>query len=143
MEQVKESLSVLWVSPVRDDLARLLWCIFLAVLLSGAYLIFRRATVGKALKSLTEKGCFSEETALSASALGLADTRGLEADARLVKKTVEDTPRYFIPEECRKKSEYMLRAGKTKWWQALLGILGLYLILVVLYYVLPELLGRF
>ena len=63
MEQIKESLSVLLISPLRDEYARLLWCIFIAVLLCGAYLFYRRVTVCRALKSLLEKECFSEDTA--------------------------------------------------------------------------------
>lgn len=143
MEQIKESLSVLWISPVRDDLAQILWCIFAAVLLCGAYLIYRRATVGKALRLLTEKGCFSEESAKTCEELGLKNASSLMADAHLVKRLEGEQTRYYIPEELKKKAEYMQKAGKAKWWQALLGILGLYLVLVVLYHVLPDLLGKF
>lgn len=143
MEQIKESLSVLWISPVKDDLSRLLWCVFLAVVLCGIYLIYRRATVGKALRLLSEKECFSEETAKTAEELGLKKSAGLTADARLVKKTAGETARYYIPEELRKKAEYMQKSGSVKWWQALIGILALYLVLVVIYHVLPDLLGKF
>ncbi len=142
MEQIKESLSVLWISPTRDELSRLLWCIFLAVLLCGAYLVYRRMTVGKALSLLTEKGCFSEESAKTAEELGVKNPAFFTADARLVKKTEGETPRYYIPEELKKKAEYMQKAGKAKWWHALLAILALYLVLVVLYYLLPAILDN-
>ena len=143
MEQIKESLSVLWISPVKDDLARILWCIFAAVLLCGAYLIYRRATVGEALRRLSENGCFSEESAKTAEALGLKKASSLTADAHLVKTVDGDQKRYYIPEELKKKAEYMQKAGKAKWWQAFLGIAGLYLVLVILYHILPSLLGNF
>ena len=143
MEQIKESLSVLLISPLRDEYARLLWCIFIAVLLCGAYLLYRRATVCRALKSLTEKECFSEETAKTAEELGIKKESDLTADAHLVKKVGEKPSRYFIPENLRKKAEYMQKAGKAKWWQALGGILALYLVLVVIYHILPTLLGQF
>lgn len=143
MEQIKESLSVLWISPARDDLARLLWCAFAAVLLCAAYLIYRRATVGKAIALLTQKECFSEESAKTVEELGLKNAAGLSVDARLVKKTADETPRYYIPEELKKKAEYMQKAGRAKWWQAGLSILAMYLVLVILYHVLPGFLGKF
>ncbi len=143
MEQIKESLSVLWISPARDEMARILWCIFVAVLLCGAYLIYRRQTVGKALRFLTENGCFSEETAKTVKELGLKNPSSLTADARLVKAVDGEEKRYYIPEELKKKAEYMQKAGKAKWWQALLLILAMYLVLVVLYHLLPDLLGKF
>ncbi|MBR4288288.1 MAG: hypothetical protein IKT50_02490 [Clostridia bacterium] len=143
MEQIKESLSVLWISPARDDLSRVLWCIFVAVLLCGIYLIYRRATVGKALGLLTEKGCFSPESAKTAEELGLKNESALTADAHLIKRLDGEKKRYYIPEELKKKAEYMQKAGTAKWWHACLGILGLYLVLVILYHILPDLIGKF
>ena len=142
MEQVKESLSVLWISPAKDDLSRLLWCVFLAVLFCGAYLIYRRVTVGEAIGALMKNDCFSPESAKTPKELGLKGTSGLLQDARLVKKTEDAETRYYIPEELRKKAEYMQKSGKAKWWQALLSILALYLVLVVIYYLLPAILDN-
>ncbi len=159
MEQILESLSVLFIPPFTDTLSTLLWCAFLAVLGSLIYLFYRRATFGAALRLLMEKGCHSPETALPACELteNRRILKALDSQERLIAKASDQMEealrkekgacqqqlRYYIPQDRQKKAEYFFKASSGKAWQIVLAVLGLYLTLVLLYYFLPGLLNSF
>ena len=164
MEQILESLSVLLIPPFTDTLSTMLWSAFLAVLGVLLYLFYRRFTFGAALKLLLERGCTSPESALSGRELTKKKhiLKALGNQDRLVVKILpetgetESTPepgnkksdllrqttRYYIPEDRQKKAAYFFKASSGKIWQIVLAVLGLYLALVVLYYLLPDLLNN-
>ncbi len=141
LETVKESLSVLWIAPWQDTLAMILWAIFLAALLTLGYLLLRRFGLGRAIEALTAAGCVDEGSAKSAEELGLH--RGLDGIDRLIERVDGEPPRYYLPQERQKKAEFFSKTLSTKWWIILLEILALYLVLVILYYILPDLLAGF
>lgn len=145
MEQILESLSVFVISPFEDKFAGIMWCIFLAVILVFVSTLRQRATLGKAVKALQEKGCATAETALSAEELGKIPSSALKTRDRLIRTVTEEGKpvRYFLPEENRKKAETLLKATSTPIWLAILEIAALYVVLAILYHLLPWLLDQF
>ena len=138
-EVVKESLSVFVLSPFQDDLALILWGAYLAFLLGMFYWIFRRQTLGKALTALIENEAFSEESAKTAEEMGKIDPAFFAGKDRLIGKvTVKgESPRFYLPENCRKKADYFLKASGEKWWVFPCCALGAYLVIVIIYHSFP------
>ena len=139
MQQILESLSVIFISPFRDTFSGLLWCVFLAVILAIAYHSFRRRAILAVLKKLSEEGCVSSNTAKDARLLfGEKEPLALRFRDRLIACTNEEPPRYYLPEECTEKAAYYRKSGNSPAWQILLGIVALYAALVAIYYLLPT-----
>ncbi len=145
MDQILESLSVFVISPFQDELAMMMWCVFLAVVLALGFTAVQRFSLGKAVKILMENGCFSEESAKSAKELGAFREKSVKRYDRMIETVkAEGKPnRYFLPEERKKKADALLKTASSPIWQILLGILGLYVLLAILYYILPLLLAKF
>lgn len=145
MRSILDSLSVLFISPLRDENALLMWCVFLAVVGVWLYLICRRAGLGRAIRALEEALAFTPESAKSEKELGKGAARGLRARDRLIKTVPGDggETKYYLPEENLKKAAYFKKAGTSPLWQTLLGFVGLYLVLVLAYYFLPDLIEAF
>jgi len=147
LQVILESLSVVFISPVRDPLAGLVWCVFLGVLGAWLYLSCRRKTLGKAIRTILDAGCDSPETAKTKEELFPAKKapRVLDSRERMIASAVgeDGVKRYYLPENCREKAAYFLKAGKTPVFLVLLEIAGLYALLVALYYILPPLLESF
>lgn len=142
MEQIRESLSVL-VIPF-DPLGILLWCVFLAAVLLYFATLRQKYALGKWVETLLEKGCDGEENALSAREIGLSERR-LSHRVRLIEKVKgeDGATRYFLPPENREKAEALLKNSSTPWYVALPELLGFYLFLRLLAYLLPILLSAF
>lgn len=137
-EVIKESLSVLYFSPVGDDLGLILWAIFLAAAAVLVDLALRRGPMGRAIRALREKGCSDEKSALTARALGLKK-EPLFPDRLIERVTVEgEETRFYLPTENEKKARGLEKAAGTRPWHALLCLAALYLTLVLLYHLLPE-----
>ncbi len=145
MQVIWESISVLFVPPTKDTASLYMWCIFLAVLFAWLYLSTRRKTVGKAAKVLLEKECTSPETALTQAELGGLSPKAISSPDHLIEKVEKEgeDPRFYIPPQRLKKAQYYLKASTFRWWQEVLCILGIYLALVILYYLVPGLLKHF
>ncbi len=145
MDQILESLSVVFISPLKDELATLMWCVFLAVVLVFVSTLRQKVTLGKAVKFFMEKGAFTPETALGKAELGKISPSALKSGYRLMEKVSEKgkEDKYYLPEKNHKKAEAVLKATSTPIWLALLEIAAFYFFLVVLYYVLPYLLDGF
>ena len=144
MEVILESLSVFWVAPWKDTTALLVWCIFLGASGVLVYWAIRRETTGKMLRKLTEAGCESEETAKSPEELGLKPSLFQNTDHLLQCVREEGTsPRYYIPEGKKSKAEYFLRAAAANPWKLLGGIAAMYLLMIVIYHLIPTALSFF
>lgn len=145
MQQILESLSVFVVRPWQDELAGMMWCIFLAVIAAYLITLAQRHSLGKAVKILMNAECFSEESAKSAEELSGFRPKAVKKYDRMIRIAEEEgkPPRYFLPEDRREKAEALLKTASTPFWQILLGIFGFYLALVIMYYVLPLLLEQF
>ncbi len=144
MQQIKESLSVIFISPLKDELAGLMWCVFLAMVLVLVSTLRQQATLGKVLKVLLEKGAFTAENALSQKEFGKISPSALKGKYRLIEKTGEGKDvKYFLPEKNHEKAHSVLKAGSTPLWLALLELCALYFLLVIIYYVLPLILDGF
>lgn len=141
MAQILESLSVIFLSPAKDQLAFYLWCIYGAVLLVLIYLKYRRMTLGRAVRTLVEGEIFSEDAALPAQKISRNKMvlKALDGGDRLIAKVGKDgEKRYFIPEERRKKAEYLFKASGDGFLYTLGTAAALYATLVALYYLLPQ-----
>lgn len=145
MEQILESFSIFVISPFQDSLAGIMWCVFLAVVLVLVSSMYQRATLGKAIRILREKGSTTPENALPGKELGKIPASALKGRGRLIEKTVTEKgeERYFLPEENSKKADALLKTTSTPLWLALLELLALYLILAILYYVIPWMFDLF
>ncbi len=140
MQVILESLSVLWISPFRDSTATSVWCVFAAVVGAWIYLVVRRVSLGKAVRALEQNGCHTAETAGSAEKLGISPS-AISPKEKLIARVEKDgVTHYFLPEESKKKAEYFKKAGGGPLWLNLLLILGAYLVMVITYYLLPDLL---
>ena len=144
MEQILESLGVIFISPLRDGLATLLWCVFAAALGGLLYLVWKRKTLGAFLLELDRLSAHSPETGLTKDAV-LALKGGEKywnsPEAFFEKREREDgvTVIYF-PEEKRKKAEYLMKKSASSVKEILLSVASLYACLVALYYLLPVVL---
>ncbi len=140
MAQVLESLSVIFLSPAKDQLSFLLWCIYGAVLLVLVYLKYRRMTLGRVVRTLLEGEIVSPEAAIPSERISQkkAVLKALETRECLI-ATVEKEGEtcYFIPEERRKKAEYLMKASGDSFLYTLGTAAALYATLVALYYLLP------
>ena len=145
MEQILESRSIFVISPFQDTLAGILWCVFLGVVLVFVATLHQKATLGKAVKILREKGSTSEENALSKQDLGKIPPSALKGSGRLIETVVgeDGRERYFLPEKNFKKADAVLKTTSTPIWLALLEILALYLVLAILYYLIPWMFDLF
>ena len=150
MAQVLESLSVIFLSPAKDKLSFLLWCVFGAVLLVLVYLKYRRNTLGRAVRTLLEGEIFEEEKALPAEKITQKKgvLKALDGRDRLVANVEKDgVKHYYIPEDRRKKAEYLFKASGDSFLVTLGSAAALYAVLVALYYLLPiifpEIFGTF
>jgi len=140
-EVIRESLSVLYFSPFEDDLSLILWCAFLGMIGALIYLIYRRQTLGKAILSLQEKGCTTEEGAKTPQELGLSP-KLFQGQGRLFGKIKREDGSfaYYLPDSCREKAAALLKAASSKPWVIALGILGMYFLVLIIYHILPDLL---
>jgi hypothetical protein len=145
MQQILESLSIFVVRPWQDELAGLMWCIFLAVIAAYVFTIAQRQSLGKAVKILMDAECFSEERAKTAKELPGFREKAVKKYDRMIETVKEEgePARYFLPEDRHKKAEALFKAASNPFWQVLLGIIGFYLALVILYYILPFILEQF
>lgn len=138
MEQIKESLSVLFVPPWQDEIALVAWCVYLSVVGVWFYLTFRRATVGKALRTLLSLSCTTEETAKTASELGVSPKCFSGGERLVAAVETEGETRYFLPEDRQDKAQYFLRASGGKLWKTLLFLAGAYIVMILAYYFAPT-----
>lgn len=139
LQVILESLSVFWISPVKDTLAGLLWCVFIASVGGLIYLLIQRQTLGRFLTALMREGCETPESAKSLKELNLH--RLPQSRGRWIGRVEGEEERYFLPEEQKKKAESFLKLSEAKPWQTLLIVVGLYFALVAIYYLLPGFLG--
>ena len=137
MEQVWESLSVLWLSPLADTLATVLWGFFAGTVIAACYTVYRRRTLGGVLSALIGAEAFDEASAKTAEELGLGRIRrrALASRDRLIEET--DGGRYFLPGDRREKADALLKSGKTPLWLVLLLILASYALMLALHAVIP------
>ncbi len=141
MEQILESLGVIFISPFRDGLAGLLWCVFVAALGAFLYLVGKRKTLGAFLGELDRLSAHTVETGATKEAL--SHVKGFEkswnsSEAFFEKAKREDGIEVvFLPEEKRKKAEYLMKKSVSSPWEILLSVVALYACLVALYYLLP------
>ncbi|MBR5295135.1 MAG: hypothetical protein IKU24_00930 [Clostridia bacterium] len=144
MQQILESLSVIFISPLKDELAGLMWCVFLAMVLVLVSTLRQRATLGKVIEKIKEKGAISEETALSAKELGKIPSSAVKGKFRLIESVqTKEGIKYFLPQRNLAKADAILKAGSTPLWLALVELAAFYILLVIIYYVLPYLLDGF
>ncbi|MBQ4037343.1 MAG: hypothetical protein IJC84_04380 [Clostridia bacterium] len=146
MQQILESLSVVFISPFRDSTAGLLWCVYLAVVAALVYTLIRRGRLKKLVLALQDKGAVSPETALSEEqlAIPLPDEKSLRQE-KLVAVTENDDgdPCYYLPAERQEKIASLFKAGETRLLPVLGGLVGLYALLVAAYYLIPMILNGF
>ena len=141
MQEFLEWLSVIVIPPWKDDLALTVWCVFLAVVGVWIYLRVRRATLGKAIRALLDAGHTAPETAATAQELGVSQ-KVLDAPDRLMAavRAEGEAPRYYLPEENRKKAECFQKAASgARWWVTALAICAAYLVMLLSYYFIPDL----
>ena len=136
MEVVWESLSVMVVLPFQDSTATLLWCAYLGIMGVLVTLAYQRMTLGKAIAALKEKGCRDPESACSAEELGLSLPL-FSGSERLICHSEDAEPRYWLPEENEGKAAGFVKAASWKLWQIPLFVVGLYLLLVIVYHLIP------
>ncbi|MBP5288354.1 MAG: hypothetical protein J6Z79_00590 [Clostridia bacterium] len=136
MSEILSFLATLWISPMRDDLAALLWCLWLGVVLATVYAYLRRMTLGRAITALRDGGAVSPETAMTPADLKLdrLAARALQSRDRLIRKEGEG---YYLPEETDKKARAVIRVGPSAWWVIPLVALGAYAALVAAWYIIP------
>ncbi|MBR2634987.1 MAG: hypothetical protein IKD31_05355 [Clostridia bacterium] len=142
MEQIKESLSVLFISPTENLLATLMWCVLAGVFGVYIYLNYRNATLGRLVRILCEKKAHSAESAVEAETLGKALVNlALKGKDRLVVRVEEEgSPlRLYLPEDRIKKGNYLAKSTASPWWLNLLVLILFYIVMVILYYILPVL----
>ena len=138
LNQIKESLSVLFVPPWRDEIAMVAWCVYLAVVGVWIYLTYRRVTLGKALRILLDAACTTEESAKTAAELKLGKKAGI-SDERLIATVEKDgVTRYFLPEDRLKKAQYFLGVSGGSLWKTLLFLAGAYIVMILAYYFAPS-----
>ena len=145
MQEFWEWLSVIVIPPWKDELATVVWCVFLAVIGVWVYWRVRRAKLGKAVRALLDGGHDSPENAASAEELGVPP-KSLNAPDRLAEavRTEGETPRWYLPEKNRKKAEYFLKAASgSRWWQTALAVLAAYIVMLLAYYFIPSLFDLF
>ncbi len=136
MTDVLHSLSVLWVSPARDALATVLWCLWLGVVLASVYAYGRGRTLGRAINALKEAGAESPETAKTASQLGLKGlrARALKSRDHLIAREGDG---FYLPPETAEKARAVTRFAPAGWWGIPLTALLGYALLVAAWYVIP------
>ncbi len=143
MEQILESLSVLIIPPFEDSLGGILWCVFIAAFLALVFTKLGSMRWKKVLFALEEKGCVSEETAKTAEELGISP-KSLKKEERLVARLEkEGKTYYYLPAHCEKKVAAFRKNASSPLWLVLLELVGLYAMLVVIYYALPLILAAF
>ncbi len=143
MNQILESLSVLLI-PLFDEegrldtLAGILWCVFIAVVLVFVSVIRQNATLGKAIKLLREQNATTEETAVSLSKLGKLPASAYKGSETLFARVEKDGESYlYLPARSEKKADALLKTASAPLWLMLLELLGFYLVLMLLNYLLP------
>ena len=143
MDQILESLSVLVIPLFEeegklDTLGSILWCVFLAVVLVFISVLRQNATLGKAIRLLREKNATSAETALPLSQLGKVPASAYKGSETLFGKVEKDGNCFlYLPEKNEKKADALLKTASAPLWLMLLELLGFYLVLMVLYHLLP------
>ncbi len=135
MAQILESLSVVFPSPIGDDMALYLWCIFLGAVLVFVSTYLRAKREGKILETLLEAECHGEDEALPIPE-GKVPSCVKSVD-------VEGVRHLYLPEENVKKAEAVLKSASAPVWLCLLELLALYVLLLALYYLLPLILELF
>ena len=144
MDVLLDSLSVLWISPFRDQTALTLWCVYVGILLVFFYLQYRRITLGKILRALIDAGCDSPETAKSAEELGVRIGLFSEKDRLAVRISPEGgVDKFYLPRERMKKAAYFLKASGGGPLRLFLVIVLAYFVLMFAYYFGPSLLTLF
>ena len=138
MEQIKESLSVLFIPPWQDEIAMVAWCIYLSVVGVWIYLTWRRVTVGRAIRTLLDSACTTEESAKTAAELKVSP-KAFPARERLIAQVETDgVTRYYLPEDRMKKAGYFLNVSGGKVWKTLLFLAGAYVVMILSYYFAPT-----
>jgi hypothetical protein len=138
MEQILESLSVIFIPPTKDRLALLLWCAFASAVFVLVYLAYRKKTLGRIVSRILESGATDPEKAVSFEAEEEKRPLPEKYSDRLVETVEKDGKKsYYIPEDRLKKAEYLLKASGGSLKNVLLSVLALYVCLVALYYFLP------
>lgn len=143
MKQVLESLSVLLI-PILDEEGRvdplggILWCVFIGVLLVFLSVIRQNATLGKAIKILREQGAVDEESAVPLERLGKLPASAYKGSETLFAKAEKDGKCcLYLPARSEKKADALLKTAAAPLWLMLLELLGFYLVLMLLNYLLP------
>ena len=129
MQQILESLSVVFISPFRDSTAGLLWCVYLAVVAALVYTLSRRRRMKKLLFALQDKGAVSPESACTAKALAVPvpEAAALRAEKLVAVTENEDGEAcFYLPVERQEKVAALLKSGETGFWPVLGGLTGLY-----------------
>lgn len=139
-------MNYLWFSPLESDLALLLWGVFLGAILALLYLLLLRGRTSRTVERILAGGCTDEASALPAEKLGLSPAalkRAGKGAAASVVRVLPDPQgdRAYVPEEKRRKAEYLAGKLRWKWWQFVLAVIALYAVMIGAHAVLPLFLG--
>ena len=143
MEEFFSDLRTLfWFSPFETTHDGLLWCAFLAAVLTMLYFLLRRARLGAAIEALLKGGCTDEKTARPAAALSEKKSVRralLKTKDRLFERVQEEgeAPRFYLPADRMDKAKYFQKASRFSAGKGIGFLLIFYAALLMLHHLWP------